>query len=156
VAQSDRRVEKPLPEVLFVCEHNAGRSQMAAALAHHLSRGWVGVRSARSHPTEQIDPTVVRAMRELGVDVVCEFPKPLTDEVVRAADVVITLGCGDACAVYPGKRYQDWPVADPAGQPLGVVRRIRYELYHRVCDLLETLVPAENLLAIHRPMGGQR
>ena len=156
VAQADGTVEKPLPEVLFVCERNAGRSQMAAALAHHLSNGWVGVRSAGSHPDEQIDPVVVEAMAELGVDVSCEFPKPLTDEVVRAADVVVTLGCGDACAVYPGRRYQDWPVADPAGRSLEVVRRIRYELYHRVWDLLETLVPARNLIDIHRPIGGQR
>ena len=128
---------------------------MAAALAHHLSNGWVGVRSAGSHPDEQIDPVVVEAMAELGVDVACEFPKPLTDEVVRAADVVVTLGCGDACAVYPGRRYQDWPVADP-GRSLEVVRRIRYELYHRVWELLETLVPARNLIDIHRPRGGQR
>ncbi len=156
VAQADGTVEKPLPEVLFVCEHNAGRSQMAAALAHHLSNGWVGVRSAGSHPDEQIDPVVVAAMRELAIDVTCEFPKPLTDEVVRAADVVVTLGCGDACAVYPGRRYQDWPVADPAGRPLEVVRRVRYELYHRVWELLETLVPASKLIDIHRPTGGQR
>ena len=118
VAQADGIVEKPLPEVLFVCERNAGRSQMAAAIAHHLSNGWVGVRSAGSQPDEQIDPVVVEAMSELGIDVTQEFPKPLTDEVLRAADVVVTLGCGDACAVYPGKRYVDWAVADPAGQPL--------------------------------------
>jgi arsenate reductase len=142
-AQSQGIVEKVLPEVLFVCEHNAGRSQMAAALADRLSDGWVGVRSAGSHPEEQIDPVVVEAMSELGIDVTLEFPKPLTDEVVRAADVVVTLGCGDACTVYPGKRYEDWPVDDPAGQPLEVVRRIRYELYHHVCELLETLIPIE-------------
>jgi arsenate reductase len=156
VAQANGRVEKALPELLFVCEHNAGRSQMAAALAHHLSNGWVGVRSAGSHPDEQIDPVVVHAMAELGIDVACEFPKPLTDEVIRAADVVVTLGCGDACAVYPGTRYQDWPVSDPSGQSIDVVRRVRYELYHRVWDLLETLVPAANLIEIHRPIGGQR
>jgi arsenate reductase (thioredoxin) len=132
VAQSTGVVEKTLPEVLFVCERNAGRSQMAACLAHHLSEGWIAVRSAGSHPDEQIDPVVVAAMAEVGLDVSTEFPKPLTDEVIRAADVVVTLGCGDACPVYPGKRYQDWPVADPAGQPLEVVRRIRYELHHRV------------------------
>ncbi len=143
VAQSTGLVAKPLPEVLFVCERNAGRSQMAAALAHHLSNGWVGVRSAGSHPDEQIDPVVVEAMNELGIDVSQEFPKPLTDDVLRAADVVVTLGCGDACAVYPGRRYLDWRVADPAGQPLDVVRRIRYELYHHVCELLDTLEPHE-------------
>jgi len=155
IAQADGRIEKPLPEVLFVCEPNAGRSQMAAALADHLSGGWVGVRSAGSYPDGQIDPVVVEAMEELGVDLACGFPKPLTDEVVRAADVVVTLGCGDACPVYAGKRYRDWPVADPAGRPLEVVRRIRYELFHRVWELLETLVPAQNLNAIHRPTRGQ-
>jgi arsenate reductase len=139
VAQGTWLVAKPLPEVLFVCERNAGRSQMAAALAHHLSNGWVGVRSAGSHPDEQIDPIVVEAMRELGIDVTQEFPKPLTDDVLRAADVVVTLGCGEACAVHPGRRYLDWKVADPAGQPLEAVRRIRYELYHHVCELLNTL-----------------
>jgi len=154
VAQTDGTVRKTLPEVLFVCEHNAGRSQMAAALTHHLSNGWVGVRSAGSHPDEQIDPVVVQAMSEIGVDVALEFPKPLTDEVVRAADVVVTLGCGDACPVYPGRRYEDWSVPDPAGQTLPVVRQIRYAIYHHVWDLLETLVPAEDLLALHRPIGG--
>jgi protein-tyrosine-phosphatase len=142
-AQSQGKVEKELPEVLFVCERNAGRSQMAAALADHVSNGSVAVRSAGSHPDEQIDPVVVQAMGELGVDVRLEFPKPLTDEVVRAADVVVTLGCGDVCPVYPGKRYEDWHVDDPAGQSLEVVRRIRYELYHRVWELIETLTPPE-------------
>jgi arsenate reductase (thioredoxin) len=154
VAQAKGIAEKPLPEVLFVCEHSAGGSQIAAALAHHLSNGWVGVRSAGSHPGEQLDPVVMEAMTELGVDVTQEFPKPLRDEVVRAADVVVTLGCGDACAVYPGRRYLDWPVADPAGRPLEVVRRIRYDIYHRVWELLETLVHTENLIAFHQPTGG--
>jgi protein-tyrosine-phosphatase len=143
VAQATGLVAKPLPEVLFVCERNAGRSQMAAALAHHLSNGWVGVRSAGSHPNEQIDPVVVEAMNELGIDVTQEFPKPLTDVVLRAADVVVTLGCGDVCDVQPDRRYLDWKVLDPAGQPLEVVRRIRYELYHHVCELLVTLEPHE-------------
>ncbi len=141
VAQADGIVAKPLPEVLFVCERNAGRSQMAAALAHHLSNGWVGVRSAGSQPDEQIDPVVIEAMRQLDIDVTQEFPKPLTDEVLRAADVVVTLGCGDACVVHPGKRYFDWAVDDPAGQPIEVVRQIRYELYHHVRELLDTLEP---------------
>jgi protein-tyrosine-phosphatase len=154
VAQAQGRVDKALPEVLFVCERNAGRSQMAAALTHQLSNGWVGVRSAGAHPDEQIDPVVVQAMSELGVDVAREFPKPLTDEVVRAADVVVTLGCGDACPVYPGRGYQDWPVPDPAGQPLPVVRQIRYELYHHVWDLLAIFVPSGELTALHRPIGG--
>lgn len=139
VAQAEGLVAKSLPQVLFVCEHNSGRSQMAAALAHELSGGQVAVRSAGSHPTEKIEPVVAEAMAELGVDVRLEFPKPLTDEVVRAADVVVTLGCGDACPVYPGKRYEDWAVDDPAGQPLDVVRRIRYDIHHRVAELLDAL-----------------
>jgi protein-tyrosine-phosphatase len=139
VAQAEGLVAKPLPEVLFVCVHNSGRSQMAAALAHELSTGRVRVRSAGSDPTEKINPIVVAAMAEVGIDVRMEFPKPLTDEVVRAADAIVTLGCGDACPVYPGKRYEDWDVADPAGQPLDVVRRIRYEIHHHVIDLLETM-----------------
>ena len=139
VAQAEGLVAKALPEVLFVCVHNSGRSQMAAALTHELSNEQVRVRSAGSHPTERVDPVVVEAMSEVGIDVRMEFPKPLTDEVVRAADVVITMGCGDACPVYPGKHYEDWEVADPAGQPLEVVRRIRYDIHHRVADLLEAL-----------------
>ena len=139
VAQTEGLVAKALPEVLFVCEHNSGRSQMAAALTHDLSNRRVAVRSAGSHPTEKIDPIVVQAMSELGIDVRMEFPKPLTDEVVRAADVVVTLGCGDACPVYPAKRYEDWPVADPAGQPLETVRRIRYDVHHHVTELLDEL-----------------
>jgi len=156
IAQADGLVEKALPEVLFVCEHNAGRSQIAAALAHQLSHGWVGVRCAGSHPEEQIEPVVVQALAELDVDIAHEFPKPLSDEVVRAADAIVTMGCGDACPVYPGRRYQDWPVADPAGRPLAEVRKIRYEIYHRVWDLLEMLVPPFGLIDIHRPIGGQR
>ena len=139
VAQAEGLVAKALPEVLFICVRNAGRSQMAAALAHELSRGQVAVRSAGSDPTEKIHPVVVEAMQEIGIDARMEFPKPLTDEVVRAADVVITLGCGDACPVFPGKRYEDWDIADPADQPLEVVRRIRYDIHHHVADLLETL-----------------
>jgi arsenate reductase len=146
IAQADGMIEKPLPEVLFVCEHNAGRSQMAARLTDHLSSGWIAVRSAGSHPEERIDPVVVEAMVEIGLDVSDEFPKPLTEAVIRAADVVVTLGCGDACPVYAGKRYQDWAVPDPAGQPLDVVREIRYELYHHVWELIETLVPTIDVL----------
>ena len=104
------------PEVLFVCVHNAGRSQMAAGLVKLRSEGRIHVRSAGSAPGEEINPAVVEAMAELGVDLSEEFPKPLTDEAVRAADVVITMGCGDACPVYPGKRYEDWELDDPAGQ----------------------------------------
>ena len=138
-----------------MCEHNAGRSQMAAALTHELSNGQVAVRSAGSHPTEKINPVVVEAMSEIGIDVRMEFPKPLTDEVVRAADVVVTLGCGDACPVYPGKRYEDWEVADPAGQPIEVVRRIRYDIHHRVIDLLELLAPEVVDDAIKQRLGAR-
>ena len=154
IAQATGAVEKPLPDVLFVCERNAGRSQMAACLAHKMSKGWIAVRSAGSHPDEQIDPVVVQAMAEIGLDVSAEFPKPLTDAVIQAADVVVTLGCGDVCPEYPGKRYQDWLAADPADQPLEVVRRIRYELYHHVWGLIETLVPSANLPDLQRPTGG--
>ena len=124
------------PEILFVCVHNAGRSQMAAVLADHLAAGKVHVRSAGSAPVSEINPRVVEAMDELSLDLSQEFPKPLTDDVVQAADVVITMGCGDACPLYPGKRYLDWEVDDPAGQPLEVVRRIRDEIRERVLGLL--------------------
>jgi arsenate reductase len=121
--------------------HNAGRSQMAAALLDHRAQGRVRVRSAGSDPAEEINPAVVKALAEMGIDVREEFPKPLTDEVVRAADAVVTMGCGDACPVYPGKRYEDWELDDPAGQPLEVVRRIRDEIDARVQALLTELVP---------------
>jgi protein-tyrosine-phosphatase len=128
-----------VPEILFVCVHNAGRSQMAAVLCDSLSGGRVHVRSAGSEPAEQINPAVIEAMREAGLDLGKEFPKPLTDEVVRAADIVITMGCGDACPVYPGKRYLDWELDDPAGQPLEAVRCIRDEIRGRVEALLVEL-----------------
>ena len=114
--------------MLFVCVHNAGRSQMAAGLVKLRSDGRIHVRSAGSDPGETINPAVIEAMDELGVDMGDEFPKPLTDEVVRAADVVITMGCGDACPIYPGKKYEDWVLDDPEGQSLETVRRIRDEL----------------------------
>ena len=110
------------PEVLFVCVHNAGRSQMAAALLDHHAQGRVHVRSAGSTPADEINPAVVEAMTEVGIDLSKELPKPLTDEAVREADVVITMGCGDACAIYPGKRYLDWDLPDPAGKPVEDVR----------------------------------
>ena len=122
---------KTIPEVLFVCVHNAGRSQMAAALLDHRAGGRVRVRSAGSDPADTINPAVAEAMLELGVDISKEFPKPLTDEVVRAADVVITMGCGDACPIYPGKRYLDWELDDPAGKSLDAVRPIRDEIDRR-------------------------
>ena len=128
-----------VPEVLFVCVHNAGRSQMAAALLDHLADGRVTVRSAGSAPAERINPRVVTAMEEIGLDVSREFPKPLTREAVDWADVVITMGCGDACPIYPGKRYEDWELDDPAGQPIEVVRAIRDEIRERVTALLAEL-----------------
>jgi arsenate reductase (thioredoxin) len=141
LAQAEGRVSKTRPEVLFVCVHNAGRSQMAAVLTHHLSGGWISVRSAGSQPAGAIEPAVVDAMAVLGLDVSHEFPKPLTDEVVRAADVVVTMGCGDACPVFPGKRYEDWEVADPAGQSLETVSAIRDDIAARVRSLIAQLVP---------------
>ena len=130
---------KERPEVLFVCTHNAGRSQMAAALTQHLSGGRVHVRSAGSDPAERVNPAAVVVMCELGLDLSREFPKPLTDEAVRAADVVITMGCGDACPLYPSKRYEDWQVEDPAGQPVEVVSAIRDRIRARVERLLAEL-----------------
>ena len=140
--QAEGVIVKEVPEVLFVCVHNAGRSQMAAALLQRAAQGRVHVRSAGSTPANEIHAGVRLAMAEVGVDMSQEFPKPLTDEVVRAADVVITMGCGDACPVYPGKRYLDWELDDPADRPIEEVRPIRDEIDHRVKALLEELVPA--------------
>ena len=133
---------KEQPEVLFVCVHNAGRSQMAAGLVKLRSQGRIHVRSAGSAPGEEINPAVVDAMREIGVDLGEEFPKPLTDEFVKGADVVITMGCGDACPIYPGKRYEDWDLDDPAGQDLGTVRQIRDQIDARVQKLIAQLLPS--------------
>jgi protein-tyrosine-phosphatase len=141
LGQAEGVIVKEQPEVLFVCVHNAGRSQMAAGLVKLRSQGRVHVRSAGSYPTDQINPAVIEAMNELGVDMSEEFPKPLTDEVVKAADVVITMGCGDACPIYPGKRCEDWELQDPAGQDLETVRRIRDEIDARVQNLIGELVP---------------
>ena len=132
------------PSVLFVCVHNAGRSQMAAGLVKLRSNGRIHVRSAGSTPGEEINPNVVEAMGELGVDLGDEYPKPLTDEFVQAADVVITMGCGDACPIYPGKKYADWALDDPAGQDLETVRRIRDELDGKVKALIAELLPADS------------
>ena len=141
LAQAEGIVDKDQPEVLFVCVHNAGRSQMAAGLLKLRSQGRVNVRSAGSDPGEEINPNAIAALDELGIDMREAFPKPLTDEVVRAADVVITMGCGDACPIYPGKRYEDWQLDDPAGQDLDTVRRIRDELDQRVQKLIAELLP---------------
>jgi arsenate reductase len=128
-----------IPEVLFVCVHNAGRSQMAAALLDQHAAGKVRVRSAGSDPAGTINPAVVAVMAELGLDLSKQFPKPLTGDAVRAADVVITMGCGDACPIYPGKRYLDWELADPAGKTAEQVRPIRDEIDRRVRQLLAEL-----------------
>lgn len=127
------------PEVLFVCTHNAGRSQMAAALLDHAAAGRVRVTSAGSQPAPVLNPAVVEVMAEIGLDISREFPKPLTGEKVRSADVVVTMGCGDACPVYPGKRYLDWDLPDPAGLTADEVRPIRDEIAGRVRDLLAEL-----------------
>ena len=127
------------PEVLFVCVHNAGRSQMAAALLERHAGGRVRVRSAGSEPADRLNPAVVDAMSDLGIDVLREAPKHLTDEGVREADVVITMGCGDACPVYPGKRYEDWELEDPAGKDVETVRAIRDEIDARVRRLAREL-----------------
>lgn len=130
-----------VPQVLFVCVHNAGRSQMAAALLAHYAGGRVQVRSAGSAPADQINPAVLAAMAEVGLDLSPELPKLLTDDAVQTVDVVITMGCGDACPVYPGKRYLDWNLPDPAGKTLAEIRPIRDEIDHRVRVLLEELTP---------------
>jgi arsenate reductase (thioredoxin) len=130
------------PSVLFVCVHNAGRSQMAAAFLSHLSGGAVEVRSAGSAPADQVNPAAVQAMAEVGIDIAAERPKILTDQAVRESDVVITMGCGDSCPFYPGKRYEDWVLDDPAGKDVAAVRPIRDEIRRRVEALLDDLVPA--------------
>ncbi|RKN70459.1 arsenate reductase ArsC [Streptomyces klenkii] len=127
------------PSVLFVCVHNAGRSQMGAAFLTHLSAGRVEVRSAGSAPAETVNPAVVEAMREVGIDISAETPKALTAEAVRSSDVVITMGCGDACPYFPGKRYLDWTLEDPAGQGVDAVRPIRDEIENRIRGLLAEL-----------------
>ena len=133
---------KEIPEVLFVCVHNAGRSQMAAALLDHHARGRVHVRSAGSTPASEVNPLVVQAMAEIGIDISREFPKSLTDQVVRDADAVVTMGCGDACPIYRGKRYLDWDLPDPTGRSIEEIREIRAEIDRRVRALLEELVPS--------------
>jgi len=128
------------PTVLFVCVHNAGRSQMAAALLDRYAAGRVDVRSAGSTPADEVNPAVVEAMREIGIDIVRERPKRLTQDAVEGSDVVITMGCGDACPVFPGKRYLDWELPDPAGRPVVEVRPIRDEIDRRVRALADELL----------------
>ena len=147
VAQNEGTLPKTMPEVLFVCVHNAGRSQMAAALLDARSEGSVHVRSAGSAPAGSINAVVVEVLNEIGIDIGKEFPKPMTDDVVRAADVVITMGCGDACPIYPAKRYEDWEVEDPAGKDIVTVRKIRDDIERRVLRLIEQVRPARTTTA---------
>lgn len=143
IAQTSGQIHTGLPEVLFVCNHNAGRSQMAAALLERHAQGKVHVRSAGSIPAADIEADVLQVMHEIGIDLTVEFPKPLTDEIVRAADVVVTMGCGDACPVYPGKRYVDWPLDDPANQTIEQLRELRDEIDSRTRQLAaDLLTPA--------------
>ncbi|TDX74978.1 protein-tyrosine-phosphatase [Rathayibacter sp. PhB151] len=139
LAQAKGAIAREVPEVLFICEQNAGRSQMAAVLTDALSGGRVHVRSAGSMPAAALNPAVVAAIEEIGLDVTDAFPKPLTDDVVQAADVVVTMGCGDACPIYPGKTYQDWDLTDPAGLPIEEVRVVRDQIKARIEAMLITL-----------------
>jgi protein-tyrosine-phosphatase len=141
-ARLEGKLSKEHPIVLFLCVHNAGRSQMAAAFTRQLGEGRIDVRSGGSLPAGEINPIVVQAMREVGIDLTQEYPKPIADEVVREADVVVTMGCGDACPIYPGKKYEDWELDDPAGQPIQRVRLIRDEIKERVAHLLSELAVA--------------
>ena len=143
LAQAKGAIPKSVPEVLFVCVQNSGRSQMAAGLVRHLAGDRVHVRSAGSQPASGIEPAVALVMAELDIDLTEEFPKPLTDDVVRAADVVITMGCGDACPVYPGKRYLDWELADPALTDLDGVRAIRDDIKAHVEGLITEIADVE-------------
>jgi protein-tyrosine-phosphatase len=129
------------PEILFVCVHNAGRSQMAAGLLERRAGDRVKILSAGSEPADQLNPAVVEAMEEIGIDISAERPKKLESEMVRESDVVITMGCGDACPIYPGKRYEDWELEDPAGKDLATVRGIRDEISARVDELVASLHP---------------
>ncbi|MFB9163524.1 MULTISPECIES: arsenate reductase ArsC [Arthrobacter] len=132
----------PKPSVLFVCIHNAGRSQMAAAFLHHLSGGQIEVRSAGSAPADMVNPAAVAAMKEVGIDISAETPKILTTEAARESDVVITMGCGDTCPIFPGKRYEDWELEDPAGQGVDAVRSIRDDIHARIETLISEPLPA--------------
>ena len=142
VARIEGLTHGGVPEVLFLCVHNAGRSQMAAAMMNQHSHGRVRVRSAGSAPSGAINPVVTEAMTEIGIELTEAFPKPLTDDIVRASDVIVTMGCGDSCPVYPGKRYLDWELPDPAGLTIEDIRPIRDQIENRVRGLLDELLPA--------------
>jgi arsenate reductase len=139
LARVEGKIENSMPAVLFLCVHNAGRSQMALGWFSHLAGDRAVAWSGGSEPGKEVNPTAVLAMAEVGIDIAQEFPKPWTTEIVRAADVVVTMGCGDACPLYPGKRYEDWELTDPAGQDLDAVRPIRDEIEQRVRALLASL-----------------
>jgi arsenate reductase (thioredoxin) len=139
LARIERRHDDGLPIVLFLCVHNAGRSQIALGWFNHLAEGRAIAWSGGSEPASEVNPAAVEAMAEVGIDIMGEYPKPWTDEIIRAADVVVTMGCGDACPIFPGKRYEDWVLDDPAGLGLEAVRPIRDEIGRRVKDLLESL-----------------
>lgn len=141
------------PVVLFLCTHNAGRSLAAKVLLDHYAKGRVDVRSAGSEPGDELNPAVVKVLTERGLDITDEFPKPLSDEDGLAAEVVVTMGCGDACPYYPGKRYLDWPLKDPAGQPVDQVRSIVDEIDRRVRELLSELVDSDSVVGQH-PLRG--
>lgn len=143
LAKSKGALASDVPEVLFVCVQNAGRSQLAAALLNVEAKGRFQVRSAGSMPASELDPNVVTVMNEMGLDLTKDYPKPLTDDVVRASDVVITMGCGDSCPIYPGKRYEDWELTDPSGESLEAVRDIRDQIHDRVKTLVHSLLSKE-------------
>jgi arsenate reductase (thioredoxin) len=140
-AQVDGLILKKVPEVLFVCVQNAGRSQMAAALARHYAGANLHIRTGGSNPGEAIHPEVAQAMKQIGLSLDEEFPKPLTNDVIAAADIVVTMGCGDACPVLPGRRYEDWPINDPAGAAEDQVAAIRDDIDHRVRELIASVLP---------------
>ena len=147
--------QRRTPSVLFVCVHNAGRSQMASGFLQHLAAGRIEVRSAGSQPAEGVNPAAVRAMAEIGIDISTQQPKVLTTETVQKSDVVITMGCGDACPIFPGKRYEDWQLADPAGQGVDAVRPIRDDIHTRVQMLIAELLPwAESVERTQQQTGG--
>jgi len=137
------------PSVLFVCVHNAGRSQMAAGYLRALGHGRIAVRSAGSAPADDLNPVAVAAMAEEGIDITAATPQVLTPETVHVSDVVITMGCGDVCPIYPGKHYEDWDLDDPAGQPLDVVRGIRNDIKHRITQLIHDLIPEQKATTNH-------
>jgi arsenate reductase (thioredoxin) len=142
------------PSVLFICVHNAGRSQIAQGWLRHVAGDRVEVRSAGSEPADRINPIAIDAMAEIGIDITAEQPKILTADAVHDSDVVITMGCGDICPIFPGKRYEDWDLTDPAGQPIAIVRQVRDQIRERVAALLADLLPASTRGRLETPALG--